>query len=302
MLSISKSYHCIKSSLCCLMVFLCSHSYGQVDLLLQAQDFANTNQIDKAIPLLEKVILHDDTKNDPDAWHIRAFCYLKSYRMSNANMTIKINLLDTAVTSSIKSIVLDKKNDFRENNLAFIKNSAAGYYTLCNKLLTDSSNYTKSEACYLKYKKYHAILNPDFDFKQKDIEYYSYAGSFFANMYSNNNFNQKYVDNAKVALQKVLEIDPKNISANVNLGVLYYNQGAMLMRMMDYDADLSQLDVIQENAKKLFKQSLPFMIKVYELDPDNKKVLESLQGSYSALMDEEKANEFQRKKEALKQK
>ena len=69
-----------------------------------------------------------------------------------------------------------------------------------------------------------------------------------------NNFNQKYGDIAKYALLKVLEIDSKNISANINLGILYYNQGATLMRMMDYDVDLAQLDVIQENAKK-FKVS-----------------------------------------------
>jgi lipopolysaccharide biosynthesis regulator YciM len=117
-----------------------------------------------------------------------------------------------------------------------------------------------------------------------------------------NNFNQKYGDVAKYALLKVLETDSKNISANINLGILYYNQGATLMRMMDYDVDLAQLDVIQENAKKLFKQSLPFMIKVYELDPKAEKAIESLQGIYSALLDDEKANEFKQKKEALNKK
>ena len=110
-----------------------------------------------------------------------------------------------------------------------------------------------------------------------------------------NNFNQKQGEIAKTSLQKVLDIDSKNISANINLGILYYNQGATLMRMMDYDVDLAQLDIIQENAKKLFKQSLPFMIKVYELDPKTEKALESLEGIYSALLDEEKANEFKQK-------
>ena len=98
--------------------------------------------------------------------------------------------------------------------------------------------------------------------KAKDIEYYSATGAIFSELYINKNFDPKYGDVAKASLLKVLEMDPKNIKANLNLGVLYYNQGATLMRQMDYDVDLSQLDVIQENAKKLFKQSLPFMTKV----------------------------------------
>jgi hypothetical protein len=155
---------------------------------------------------------------------------------------------------------------------------------------------------FLKYKKYTTILNPTFEFKPKDIEYYNTMGSIFADKYMKNNFNQKYGDIAKYALLKVLELDNKNISANINLGILYYNQGATLMKMMDYDVDLAQLDVIQENAKKLFKQSLPFMIKVYELDPKAERALEGLQGIYSALLDEEKANEFKQKKEALNKK
>jgi hypothetical protein len=169
-------------------------------------------------------------------------------------------------------------------------------------LLQDSLNSSKSEEYYLKYKKYTTVFDPTFDFKQKDINYYNTTGSTFEDLYMRNNFNQKYGDVAKNALLKVLEIDSKNISANINLGILYYNQGATLMRMMDYDVDLAQLDVIQENAKKLFKQSLPFMIKVYELDPKAEKALESLQGIYSALLDDEKANEFKQKKEALNKK
>lgn len=298
-INISKSYHCVKNSLCCLLVFLYVGSKAQTNLLMEAQELSNNKQFDKAIPLLDKVILHPETKNDPASWQIRSYAYLQFFKQPGANNNYKTALLDTCVRSAVQSILLDKENTYKENNTAFIKNAAASYYKLCITFLQDSLNAAKSEECYLKYKKNTALINPAFEFKEKDIEYYKATGSLFADMYVKNNFNQKYGDIAKTALQKVLELDPKNIAANINLGILYYNQGATLMRMMDYDVDLAQLDVIQENAKKLFKQSLPFMIKVYELDPKNKKALESLQGSYSALMDEEKANEFKQKKDAL---
>lgn len=299
MLRDSKSYHYLKGILSLLMIVFCHSYYAQNDLLFEAQKLCNEKKYDQAIPMLEKIIIHPETKNDPASWHIRSYAYLQLYKQAGPGNTSKISLLDTSMTSALVSMKLDSAKGYLENNTAFVKNGAASYYKICTVLLQDSLNNNRSEIFFSKYKKYTSIINPSFDFKPKDIEYYNTMGSIFADLYMKNNFNQKYGDVAKYALLKVLEIDNKNISANINLGILYYNQGATLMRMMDYDVDLAQLDVIQENAKKLFKQSLPFMIKVYELDPKAEKALESLQGIYSALLDEEKANEFKQKKEAL---
>jgi hypothetical protein len=286
--------------LCCLFVFLCFCTKAQTNLLMEAQDLSNSKQFDKAMPLLDQVILHPETKDDPASWHIRSYVYLQLFKQGGKiNNAQKANLLDISVRSAEQSMALDKDGTYKENNYGFIKSAAAGYYKLCISYLEDSLNAPKSEECYNKYKRNMVIFSPTFEFKEKDIEYYKATGSLFSDLYMKNNFSQKYGDVAKAALLKVLDLDPKNIAANINLGILYYNQGATLMRMSDYDMDLTQLDVVQENAKKIFKQSLPFMIKVYELDPKNKKALEGLQGIYSALMDEEKANEFKLKKEAL---
>lgn len=268
---------------------------------MEAQELSNSKKFDKAMPLLDKVILHPETKDDPASWHIRSYVYLQLFKQAGNSIgnSKKANLLDISVKSAEQSMSLDKDGTYKENNSGFIKSAAAGYYKLCISFLQDSLNTSRSEECYKKYKKNTLVFSPGFDFKEKDIEYYKATGSLFSELYVKNNFNQKYGDIAKTALLKVLELDPKNISANINLGIIYYNQGAMLMNLSDYDIDLTQLDVVQENAKKIFKQSLPFMIKVYELDPKNKKALEGLQGIYSALMDEDKANEFKLKKEAL---
>ena len=284
------------------MVCVCHNFYAQTDLLFEAQKLCNEKKFDQAIPLIEKVIVNPETKNDPASWHIRSYSYIQTYKLAGPGNTSKIALLDTAMSSAIMSKKLDKENGYLENNNAFIKNGANNYYKISTILLQDSLNNVKSEEYYNKYKECTKLFDPTFDFKQQDIKYYNTTGSIFEDLYMRNNFNQKYGDVAKTALLKVLDIDNKNISANINLGILYYNQGATLMRMMDYDVDLAQLDVIQENAKKLFKQSLPFMIKVYELDPKAEKALESLQGIYSALLDDEKANEFKQKKEALNKK
>lgn len=302
MLTVSKSYHYLKNSICFLLLIVCHNQYAQMDLLFDAQKLCQEKKFDQAIPLIEKVIINPETKNDPTSWYIRSFAYFHLYKLGGQYNTAKVNELDTAMISVLKSIKLDTAKVYTNENNALIKNGAIYYYKISTVLLQDSLNSVKSEKFYTSYKKYTSIIDPNFDFKQKDINYYNTTGGVFEDLYMKNNFNQKYGDVAKYALLKVLELDNKNISANINLGVLYYNQGATLMRMMDYDVDLAQLDVIQENAKKLFKQSLPFMIKVYELDPKAERALESLQGIYSALLDDEKANEFKQKKEALNKK
>lgn len=283
-----------------LLIVLGVSAKAQMNLLMEAQDLTNSKQYSKAMPLLEKVILHPETKDDPASWQIRSFVYLQLFKQAGAvSYNKKSAMLDLVIKSAQQSMLLDRDNTYRDNNLSFITGAAVGYYKLAVNYLQDSLNAAKSEQAYNEYKKATAIVNPQFNFKEKDIDYYRSVGAQFVELYGKNNFNQKYGDVAKSALQKVLDIDPKNIAANINLGILYYNQGATLMMMSDYDMDLTQLDVVQENAKKIFKQSLPFMIKVYELDPKNKNALEGLQGIYSALMDDEKANEFKIKKEAL---
>ncbi len=302
MLKYLKSYHYSKNTLGILLIFLCHNYFAQNDSLYKAQTLCNEKKFNQAIQIIDKVVLNPETSSDPASWHIRAYAYLQTYKQTGTGNTSKAYLLDTAMYSTLKSMKLDSKSEYKENNDGFIKNGASTYYKLCTILLQDSLNLYRSEKFYNNYKKYTILINPTFNLKAKDIEYYNAAGGQFGELYTKNNFQQKYGDYAKMALLKVLEIDSKNIAANINLGILYYNQGATLMRELEYDVKLDQLDVVQENAKKLFKQSLPFMMKVYELQPKDARAIEGIEGIYSALLDEEKASEFKRKKEALNKK
>lgn len=302
MLKYLKSYRYSKNTLSILIVFLCQNYFAQNDSLFKAQTLCNEKKFSQAIQIIDKVIFNPETSSDAASWHIRAYAYIQSYKQLGSGNTSKLNMLDTAMYSTLKSMKLDSKGEYKENNDGFLKNGAGTYYKLCISQLQDSLNFTRSETFYNNYRKYTLILNPAFNIRAKDVEYYNAAGGQFGELYTKNNFQQKYGDFAKVALLKVLEIDPKNIAANINLGILYYNQGATLMRELEYDVKLDQLDIVQENAKKLFKQSLPFMIKVYEIEPKDARAIESLEGIYSALLDDEKASEFKRKKEALNKK
>jgi hypothetical protein len=60
---------------------------------------------------------------------------------------------------------------------------------------------------------------------------------------------------------------------------------------------LTTIDKIQDQCVVIFKQSLPYMLKAFELNPTRCDVLEGLAGIYFALNDLAKSNEFKKKAE-----
>ena len=299
MLNSSISYYSLKNCLCFLSLIIGSNQFAQNGLLDSAQKLCLEKKYDLAIPIIDKVILDPETKLNAGSWSIRAIAYFQSYKSIGKYDVSKISLIDTALSSTYISMKLDITNDRLENNKILVKSIAGVYYNLSSVLLKDSLNSVLSEKYYLRYKKMTTQLNPSFDFKEKDIEYYRSSGSIFLDLYMQKNFNQEFGEIAKTSLIKVLDINPKDISANINLGVFYYNQGATLMRLSDYTTDLVQLGLVQDNALKLFKQAEPFMLRVHVADPKEITAIEGLEGIYVALLDEVKANEFKIKKEAL---
>ncbi len=285
--------------MCCLVWH---NQYAQNDSLFKAQALCNEKKFDQAIKIIDIAVLHPETKEDPAAWQIRSFAYLQSYTQSGKYNTSKIYLLDTAVQSALHSIRIDKTGEYKNFTTSYIENSSKKLFNLCLVFMKDSLNYNKADFYYNKYKATAKLTKPDFNFKEKDLEFYNGTGSVFVELYLKNKSKKEYQDVAKLSLLKALEIDPKNISANINLGVLFYNEGVELMNRLEYDIDLSQLDVVQENAKKLFKQSLPFMNKVNELEPRDARAIDGLEGIYHALNDVEMENFFKQKKEALNKK
>ncbi|MGZ4090998.1 MAG: hypothetical protein ACXVNO_09795, partial [Bacteroidia bacterium] len=71
------------------------------------------------------------------------------------------------------------------------------------------------------------------------------------------------------------------------------------VKSLDYGADLSQIDAIQENIVKLAKQSEQFILKVYKKDNKNPKAVQALYYIYRMLNDAPKQEEFSKKAKEL---
>jgi hypothetical protein len=156
----------------------------------------------------------------------------------------------------------------------------------------DSLNYKRSVIAYNKYKETSLLIDSKTIFKAKDIEFYLAAGSLYSDIFNKDNNNSEAQETAKITLLKVLDFQPDNISANVNLGIMYYNQAVNLGKSLDFGADFSQIDLVQDNIIKLAKQSEYFVARVYNLDNKNLKAVEALHSIYKMLNEKTKEDEF----------
>lgn len=283
-----KLRHIFKNILVSIFMLLGASLLAQEDKLNEAQQMYKSNPEGAAV-IIDSVIQHPLTKSDFASWTIRAYIYYEIYK-KNERFKLNSAIRDTIISSINVSNSLNPDTTFQLNNNRVIKNLALGYYKISKFLLEDSLNYERSNIAYNRYRELFSKVEPQYD--TKEIEYNLAVGSVFSNIFNQDNNNVKAGEIAKVALLKVIEIQPGNSSANLNLGLMYYNQAANLSKSLDYGADFTQIDIVQENMVKLAKQSEQFVNTVYKNDTNNVKAIEALYYIYRMLNDNVRFEEF----------
>ena len=288
-----KLRHIFKNLLPGIFMLLSVSMLAQEDKLIRAQQLLRAKSTNEAKLAIDSVIVHPQTSSDFMSWTVRAYIYYDLYKQTD-KLKLHSHLRDTVISSIKISNSLKPDSSFKEQNKKLAKNLAYGYFNLGKTLLYDSLNYDHSVEAYNKYKEILSWVEPS-EVNNKEIEYYLGVGSIFSDIFIKDNNNTKAGDIAKVALLKVLEIQPDNITANLDMGLMYYNQGANLSKSLEFGADFDQIDIVQENMIKLGKQSEQFIIKVYNKDNNQLKAIEALFYIYRMLNEIQKSDEFKKK-------
>lgn len=266
-------------------------THAQKDKVYRAQTLLSQKNADAARLCIDSAIAHPESAKMFETWTIRGYIYFEFYKKSDKSR-LNSALRDTIVSSVKRSNALNPDEDFKGNNARLMGNIAGHYFNIAKYYGQDSLNYAWSNKAYEKFKETMKLSDPSFNFTQKDIEYYSAVGYIYSDQFNKDNNNTKALEIAKVALMKVLDLQPDDVSANMNMGLMYLNNGINLIKSIDDVPDFKQLDVIQENAVKLGRQSEKFLLKVYTKDNTNKKAVEALYYNYKLLNDDVKKLEF----------
>jgi hypothetical protein len=282
-----------------ILLLVAGFAKAQQDKKNAAISFLQQSSLDSARINIDQAVLDPQTSTDAECWYIRGFIYKSIYNKSEkANRQSKSRL--TALESFEKSLALDKSEGNVQENVKNVKYLASTLYNDAAASL-DSTDYKIAITNFKIYKQYYPLVDTSkANLRQKEIDFSLAIASLYTKIFEKDRkANTEFLKKAKEEYNLVLTLDPDNIGANYNMGILYYNQAVNLINQTDYDLDIVALNDVQDNSINLFKESLPFMEKAYSLDPHRKETLLGLSGIYFSLNEFEKSNMFKLKLEEI---
>lgn len=280
-------------------LFLSSVSaVAQMQKVSLAYDQVRAGKLDSAKLNIDQAFADGSVKSDYMSWLVRGVVYSEIYKAresSNAESPSR----DIAVESFRKSLEVDTKNENAQKDIVIKKLLFLGskYYNDINKTL-DTLNLAVSLRNFEKYKLIAKQFDPGFDEKKVTRDLYDVIGSMYADNFYRTSSKNCY-DNGKAYLLKARDLDTNNFTVNKNLGLMYYNQAVNIVKKLEYDVPLDELDLYQEQAKRTGLQALPYLLKAHAINKKDAVILESLSGVYYLLNEMDKYNEFKKKTEEL---
>ena len=236
-----------------------------------------------------------DQNQDPYFWHVCGFINLDIFKFvenKEAGSLTKAKAADCF----IKSINLDVEKKYFDLNNKLLDYVSTFYYNDAVKILQkfDVKNQDNAISYYNSFKKIKGIAHPDYDFSEKEVDFYFGIGMLYKMRYEKDKANSKsLLDSCINYFNKSLEIDSDQYSANYNLGIMYHNLGVdIIMEELDIDADLEMVILMQEQAVNYFSKSLPFLKKVYQMKPQEVSIVQGIAAVYYSLNDMEKHVEY----------
>lgn len=95
-------------------------------------------------------------------------------------------------------------------------------------------------------------------------------------------------DKAIADYKKAIEIKPDHFNSYYNIGAVYYNMGVSLTEEASKipPSKLKEYDALMAQAQERFKESLPYMIKAAEIDPQSVDAIEAVKNLYFRFRNE----------------
>lgn len=272
---------------------------AQPEKVRQAVFAYQDGKMEEAIQLIDDAAADPECNADALTWYYRGFIYKDLYNQQQQG-----NPASPARKEAIRSFKLCLEMGVDETNTATAK-KVLNYLgnTLYNDAATNMNpdSYQVAIENYGQYKETVRLIQPNIDLTTRDIQFNLVLGSVYTQIYeTDREANKSFFDKTRDAYAAVLAVDSLNLSANYNLGILYYNEAVNIIKNLPYDTDIITLELIQDECVELFRQSLPYMQRAYDLNPKRKETVLGLAGIYFSLNEMEKSQELQKELELLK--
>ena len=288
-----------KLSYIAFLLLFSANLFGQ-NKLTNALYALKNNELDKAKELIDAAMDDSLFNEKPATWYYAGNVYkelFKKHELKDKQSAYRLQSADYFK----KSVELDTAGTYQKSSKQNLKYIAETIYNHAASSF-DIQQYPVAISNYEKYKSLLSFAYPETDFTEKDIMFKLALATTYSRIAEKDSANSMmYLEKARNIYEEVLELDSNNVSANYNIGIIYYNQGVEIVNNMDYSLDLEQLNNIQDRIIELFKKSLPYMKKAYDLNPKRKETLIGLQGIYFSLNDIPKSEAYKKELEELEE-
>ena len=281
------------------LAFLSVHAFGQRININKALRYFQQEKLDSAKIFIDEASQHPETSSFSETWYYKGFVYKEIYN-KNKGRNDESDTRDVAINSFFKHLELDTTGRFQQSAEKSIKYLATTIYNDAVVQL-NTVDYGKAIANFEKYKGIMEQIEPSTNLLEIELQFNSVLAGVYNQIYEEDNEkNHNFLDKCAETYQRVISLDPNNISANYNLGILYYNEAVNIIKNLDYDLDIITLELVQDDIVVLFKKALPYMEKAYQLNPKKEDTLTGLSGIYFSLNEFEKQERIEKELELLK--
>ena len=194
---------------------------------------------------------------------------------------IEINFNEPAIFSHLSKIYLDEGNN--EKALYYIEEG--------RELFEDDQSLINEEInLYIALEKTDELITKLGDAIKNDPEneiFLIIRGTLY---YQIKNYKLSEAD-----FKKVIEIDPNNLDANYTLGNIFVVYANKIEDKSNKTNDNNKYEKLRKESKNTFKKSLTYLEKAYEIDSENKKIVNLLKQIYYKVGDYKKSEEMKMK-------
>jgi tetratricopeptide (TPR) repeat protein len=278
-----------KNILVVLLVFVASMGYGQ-KYTTKAYSLYQAGSYDEAQLYADSAIVSNERFNS-QLWQLRGLIYRKLEQSVGEK-----EYRDIAIESFVQARTLDEEGKYKDKIDGYLKNTVIRYYNGAVTAL-EEKNLEEAESSYNQYKeKQKKYVDETADFKESDIQFYTALGSEYLKLVSTLQGAEKTKQTAKGVhfFQTVLELDNNIFGPNLNVGVMYYNNGADLLMNMDPLTPIEEIPLIEERAQEDFRKALPYLLEANRIDGTRTDVIEAITGCYYGLQDDVNYDKYQK--------
>ena len=285
------------TALISLLLALLAPALRAQDPLVEALRKYQAGDLTGARALIDQAVAAPDHSQDPEAWLLRGFVYKDVYKAA-ANSPAGDLARDTALMSLYTCLRLDPDSTYRDNATQAYDYLARSCYNEAAKSLADG-NDARAVELFDSYREAVFRRDPKTDLRSREAEFANALGTVYTKRFNEDRTKMDWFERATNTYLGVLRIDPENYGANYNLATLYYNLGVYRIRAIQAEADILNMQQIQEVAREYFQQALPYMLKAHDMNPTRRETLLGLEGIYYSLQDEMNSEKFRQLYELL---